>query len=100
ELRLVHRDVLDADAGIVAIDLDDAVDEQERIAVRNALHDPIDVGDTEGFRRVGHGILISSCRAATSRLLMIIPKAGLPGGQPNSSRRGRAPSALRRSAAL
>ena len=37
ELRLVEGDVLDADAGLVAVDLDDLVDQQERIAVRQQL---------------------------------------------------------------
>ncbi len=39
ELRLVEGDVLDADAGLVAVDLDDPVDEQKRIAVRQQLED-------------------------------------------------------------
>ena len=37
------RDVLDADGGIVAIDIDDAVDHQERVAVRQQLEDGVDV---------------------------------------------------------
>src|SRR5690606_15278646 len=32
EMRFVCRDVLDADRGIVAVDVDDAIDQQERIA--------------------------------------------------------------------
>ncbi len=34
ELRLVDRDVLDADAEFVAARLDDAVDEKKRITMR------------------------------------------------------------------
>ena len=38
EIPLVDRDVLDADDALVRLELDDAIDEQERIAVRqNAL---------------------------------------------------------------
>ena len=44
ELRLVGGDVLDADAGFVAVDLDDAVDHQERIAVRQQLQQRLDIG--------------------------------------------------------
>ena len=37
EVRLVDGDVLDADAGFVAVDVADPVDHQERIAVRQRL---------------------------------------------------------------
>ena len=39
ELRLVEGDVLDADAGFVAVDLDDLVDQQKRIAMRQQIED-------------------------------------------------------------
>ena len=51
ELRLVEGDVLDADRRLVAVDLDDAVDHQERIAVRQQLQDLLDVGRLERRRR-------------------------------------------------
>ena len=50
ELRLVERDVLDADAAFVATHLDDLVDEQEGIAVRKKLQDPQNICGIEGFR--------------------------------------------------
>lgn len=40
---LVDGDVLDADTGLVAIDVDDLVDEQEGVAMRQQLHDLLDV---------------------------------------------------------
>ena len=39
EVALVERDVLDADDALVGLELGDAIDEQERIAVRQ---DPFD----------------------------------------------------------
>ena len=40
--RLVDRDVLEADDALAFLDLEDAIDEQERIAVRQHLHDVFD----------------------------------------------------------
>ena len=34
EMRLVGRDVLDADAALIALHVDDAVDHQKRISMR------------------------------------------------------------------
>jgi translation initiation factor IF-1 len=43
EVWLVEGDVLDPDGGFVAVDIDDAVDHQERVAVRQKLQDALDV---------------------------------------------------------
>ena len=71
ELRLVERDVLDADAGVVAVDLDDAVDQQERVAVRQQLQDLLDVGRAElqrlRRRRSSRISLIDPCALAVRR---------------------------------
>ena len=42
-MRLVEGDVLDADGGIVAVDVDDAVDQQERVAMRQKPVDAVNV---------------------------------------------------------
>jgi hypothetical protein len=55
----LYRDVLDADAGHVAVDLDDLIDQQKRIAVGQAMIS--DVGHTQ--RRIGHR-LVSPARAS------------------------------------
>src|SRR5882672_7277354 len=47
ELRLVDRDVLDSDAALVATDIDDAVDHQKRIAVRQRLENGGNIGRLE-----------------------------------------------------
>ena len=57
-MRLVDRDVLDADAGLVAVDLDDPVDEQKRIAVRQRFQDLQDVHRLEA--RSARPIICSS----------------------------------------
>ena len=49
-------DVLDADAGPVAVDLDDLVDQQKRIAMRQQLQDLHDVGGLKRARRLAHEI--------------------------------------------
>jgi hypothetical protein len=41
KVRLVHRQVLDADAMVLAADVDDAVDQKKRIAVRQQPEDLI-----------------------------------------------------------
>ena len=43
ELRLVEGHVLDADAGFVAADVDDPVDQQKRIAMRQRFQELQDV---------------------------------------------------------
>ena len=56
ELRLVEGDVLDADAGLVAVDLDDLVDQEEGIAVRQELQNLHDIGGLKRGGRFGHGL--------------------------------------------
>ena len=51
QVALVERHVLDADDPLVDLELGDAIDEQERIAVRQ---DPLDRGVVERQRQV-HG---------------------------------------------
>jgi len=51
ELRLVHRQVLDADAMIVAAHPDDTVDQQKRIAVRQQPEDFLQYRRHQQFRR-------------------------------------------------
>ena len=73
ELRLVGGDVLDADAVFVAADLDDAVDQQERIAVRQRGED---FANPDGLKRLAaHALVSPAAGAAINR------------------RRGRSPSA-------
>ena len=43
ELRLVDRDVLDADAGFIGIAVDDAVNQQEWITVRQKIQQFLDI---------------------------------------------------------
>src|SRR5829696_570680 len=43
EMRLVDGDVLDADTALVAANLDDPIYQQERVAVREQIHDLQDV---------------------------------------------------------
>jgi hypothetical protein len=42
EERLVHRHILDGDDSLGALELDNAVDEQERVTVRQEIHDFLD----------------------------------------------------------
>ena len=55
--RLVDRDVLDAHNALVPLDLDDAVHEQEGIAVGQPIHDAADVhcGGPQALRGAGQG---------------------------------------------
>ena len=66
ELRLVHRQVLDADAMIVAAHADDTVDQQKRIAVRQQPEDFCNIGDTSSF--VAH----HSCPSALTDTARVI----------------------------
>ena len=50
ELGLVERDVFDGDDALLALDLDDAVDEEEGIAMRQEGHD---LEDVHGLRDAG-----------------------------------------------
>src|SRR5262245_24497753 len=52
EDRLVHRNVLDPDAALVGHSILDAVDHQERIAVRDHLHDALGVDVDSLLRRL------------------------------------------------
>ena len=49
EVRLIGRDVLDADAGFITADLNDAVDQQERVAVRQGGED---LANPNGLKRL------------------------------------------------
>ena len=42
-MGLVHGDVLEGDAALLAVHVIHAVDKQKRIAVRQELHDPLDI---------------------------------------------------------
>jgi hypothetical protein len=48
-MRLVDGNVLDADAAVVIVHFDDLVDQQERVPVRQQLHDPHDVRTGKSF---------------------------------------------------
>src|SRR5690606_3248204 len=50
EVRLVHRHVLDADGRVVAIHLNDPVNQQKRVAVRQQPHQ---LGNIDTFQRLG-----------------------------------------------
>src|SRR3984957_10424739 len=54
ECRLVEGDVLDADAGVIAPDIDDAVDQQHRIAMRERPEDIVDIHQREPDRCLPH----------------------------------------------
>jgi hypothetical protein len=55
EMRLVEGHVLDADAVFVAAGLDDAIDEQKGIAVRQEGEQPLDIVNFKGSpRRIVH----------------------------------------------
>ena len=59
ELRLVHRDVLDADAVFVRVRLNDAVDQQKRIPVRQGRQEPLDVETLEHATGLVHFVPLS-----------------------------------------
>src|SRR6476619_4671133 len=52
--RFVDGDVLDADPAVIASDIDDPVDQQHRIAVRERLQDLVDVHELEADRCLLH----------------------------------------------
>ena len=54
ELWLIEGDVLDADARVVAVDLDDLVDQEKGIPVRQKLQDLHDIGGLKRGGRFGH----------------------------------------------
>ena len=66
EERLVDGDVLDADGALVAVHVDDAIDHQERIAMRQQLHHAPDIGRAELL--VVPASVIVRARSATHRL--------------------------------
>src|SRR5690606_24474142 len=51
EMRLVDRDILDADRRVVAVDLDDPIYQQERVAVREKLQQPGNIETVQRLRR-------------------------------------------------
>ena len=64
EVRLVDGDVLDGDDALLRLHLDDAVDEQERVAVREDGHDLDDVHRAFAGASVGmRCVRTRSCRA-------------------------------------
>ena len=73
ELRLVGGDVLDADAVLVAADFDDAVDQQERIAVRKRGED---FANPYGLKRLAAHVSSPLARSTPHRL----PAPGAAGG--------------------
>ena len=92
KIRLVDRDVLDAGRVRVGNDIDNLVDHQERLTVRDHLHDPLNVdldwwlGPRRLERRPGAGridhrpsfFLARRCRIATCFMNNRIGSAGLP----------------------
>src|SRR5690606_37374635 len=71
EMRLVERDVLDADAAVVTVHLDDAVDEKKRIAMRQELQNALNV-DAFELARPGCPFrhLVSSSLGARPRAIL------------------------------
>ena len=47
--RLVHRDIFHADGRGVQHDIDHPVQHQERVAVRDVVHDPMDIDQLDGL---------------------------------------------------
>jgi hypothetical protein len=60
KLRLVHGQVLDADAMILAADVDHTVDQQKRMAVRQQPEDFRNIRDIKSF--VAHHSSLRPCR--------------------------------------
>ena len=54
-MRLIEGDVLDADTLFVAANIDDPIDHEKRITVRQRLEHRGDVGGFQGFDGVVHG---------------------------------------------
>ena len=54
EIRFVDRDILDADRGVVAVDIDDPVDHQKRKAMRQQFVDCLDVEADKRGRVIRH----------------------------------------------
>ncbi len=61
ELRLVDADVLDANAEFVAARLDDAIDQQERIAMRQIFQELQMSNEFEGRRWLVHRPAFRHC---------------------------------------
>jgi hypothetical protein len=51
--KKADRHVLDADRAAIGDDVDDTVDHQERVAMRDHLHHPHHVQGHAAFRRIG-----------------------------------------------
>jgi hypothetical protein len=59
ELRFVGGDVLDPDAEIIALRGDDAIDLQERVAVREKTQQPLDIVAFQSLtRRYVHSLAL------------------------------------------
>jgi hypothetical protein len=84
KILLVDRDVLDAGGPHIRHRIDDLVDHQERVAVRDHFHDPLDVdlgGLLLGEGRIDHRpsfFFARRCRIATCLMNEAIGTAGLP----------------------
>ena len=65
KLRLIHRNVLDADAVLVTADVLDPIDQQKRITVRQEAQNFLDVGSAE--RLFGHSVSPSGLPRASRR---------------------------------
>jgi hypothetical protein len=70
EERLVDGHALDADGALVAIHVDDAVDHQEGIAMRQELHHPRDVSRAELLR----GTSLCHCLARSQLIVSPPPR--------------------------
>src|SRR3954447_3178219 len=84
KIMLVDRDVLDAGGPHIRHRIDDLVDHQKRIAVRDHFHDPLDIdlgGLLFGEGRIDHRpsfFFARRCRIATCLMNEAIGTAGLP----------------------
>src|SRR6185437_6418389 len=77
ELRLVGGYILDANAGFVAPRLEDTVDQQHRIAMRQQLQEALDVVTVDrALRRLVHNRLRAIGRACPVRRRASSPAAG------------------------
>src|SRR5262249_55616085 len=66
EGRLVHGDVLERDDPLLALHLEDAIHEEERVAMREAVEDLANVHQTSSFRRIASRASIRALSARTS----------------------------------
>ena len=84
KILLVDRDVLDAGGTHVCHRIDDLIDHQEGVAMRDHFHDPLDIdldGLLFGEGRIDHRpsfFFARRCRVATCFMNEAIGTAGLP----------------------